>query len=337
MSRPTNPVGEMTSAQPRHAADVAMTNRRSQVLLEYPELAGKLSGERLLAAARAAVARVVQLPSGSWSPSELVDGRAMGLLILDDLIIRRVGVGGRFGAELLGEGNLLRPWQREDTGATLPRTGRWRALRPSRIAILNGDFAARMGRFPEVTSMLFARAVRRSRHAVVAMAIVHQPRVDVRLQMLFWELADRWGTVHADGVHVPLQVTPDVLADVVAARRQTVSKALGELAERGAIAWMGEHWLLSGGPPIKLQSRWVDLDHAGGVVRPLGQRPWPIPREGSARPLTPAGRRATSASANAGRGANQRGTKPPTRSHPAPARTYYVTNPAPGEPRSGGR
>ena len=232
-----------------------MTGRRSQVLLEDPELAGRLSGERLLAAVRDGVARVVRVRVGGWSPKGVGDGgRGLGLLILDGLIVRRVGVGGRFGAELLGDGDLLRPWQREDAGTTLPRTGRWRALRPCRIAVLDGEFAARMGHYPEVVSALLARAVRRSRHTVVAMAIVHQPRVDVRLRMLFWELADRWGTVRVDGVHVPVELTHDVLADLVAARRPTVSKALGELAGCSAVLWTGEHWLLSGGPPEELDA-----------------------------------------------------------------------------------
>ncbi len=226
---------------------------RSQVLLEDAELAEGLKGERLLSACRDCVARTVHLPAGPWSPRRL-DGTAdgIGLLILDGLIVRRVGVGGRFGAELLGDGDLLRPWQREDAGTTLPRFGRWRALRPCRIAVLDRDFAARMARYPEVLGRLFARAVRRSRHSVLGMAIVHQPRVDVRLQMLFWELADRWGTVHAEGVHVSLELTHEVLADLVAARRPTVTKALGELSARGAVMWTGQHWLLSGQPPAEL-------------------------------------------------------------------------------------
>jgi CRP/FNR family cyclic AMP-dependent transcriptional regulator len=232
-----------------------MTGRRSQVLLEDAELAEHLSGERLVSAVRDCVTRTVHLPGGAWSPKGVGGIRdAIGLLILDGLIVRRVGLGGRFGAELLGDGDLLRPWQREDAGTTLPRTGRWRALRPCRIAVLDSDFAARIGRYPEVTSALFARAVRRSRHAAVSMAIVHQPRVDVRLEMLFWELADRWGSVHADGVRVPLELTHEVLGDLVAARRPTVSKALGELAERSAVVWTGEHWLLSGDPPTELDA-----------------------------------------------------------------------------------
>jgi len=222
-------------------------------LLEDPELAEHLRGDRRAAAVRDSVARIVRVPAGAWAPrafASMVD--AIGLLILDGLILRRVGVGGRFGAELLGEGDLLRPWEPEDADTTLPRTGRWRALRPCRIAVLDRDFSARMGRYPEVIAALFARAVRRSGHTVLGMAIVHQPRVDVRLHMLFWALADRWGTVHADGVRLPLELTHQALADLVAARRPTVSKALGDLAARSIVVWAGQHWLLTGQPPTEL-------------------------------------------------------------------------------------
>jgi CRP/FNR family transcriptional regulator, cyclic AMP receptor protein len=112
----------------------------------------------------------------------------------------------------------------------------------------------RIARYPEVVSALFSRAVRRSRHAAVGMAIVQQPRVDIRLQMLFWELADRWGIMRGDGAHVPLRLTHAVLADLVAARRPTVTKALGELAERSAVLWTGTDWLLLGNPPVELQA-----------------------------------------------------------------------------------
>ena len=79
-------------------------------------------------------------------------------------------------------------------------------------------------------------------------------RIDLRLHMLFWELADRWGTVRQDGVHVPLYLTHSMLADLVAARRPTVTKALGELADRSTVIWTGDDWLLPGDPPDELDS-----------------------------------------------------------------------------------
>jgi CRP-like cAMP-binding protein len=127
--------------------------------------------------------------------------------------------------------------------------------------VLDTDFAVRLTRYPEIVSTLFGRALRRSRHIAVNMAIVQQPRIDLRLHMLFWELADRWGKVRQDGVHLPLYLTHSMLADLVAARRPTVTKALGELAERSALVWTGEDWLLPGDPP-------AELDAVGSVSIP---------------------------------------------------------------------
>ncbi len=230
-------------------------NPRANVLAQDPGLAEALSGQRLEAAVRECVAETITVPRGPWSPSDDLDGfhAGIGLLVLKGLLVRRVGVAARFGAELLGEGDVLRPWQREDVATTLPRSGGWRALEPCRLALLDANFALRVGRYPEVISGLFARVLRRSRLLAVNIAIVHHPRVDVRLHMLLWELADRWGTVHREGVRVPLRLTHAVLADLVAAQRQTVSKALGELAAQGTVTWTGDAWLLAGGPPAELR------------------------------------------------------------------------------------
>jgi CRP/FNR family cyclic AMP-dependent transcriptional regulator len=205
----------------------------TRILADDPELTDGLTGERLNAAIQECVAGTWDFPAGAWSPPEEVSDMSygIGLLILEGLIARRVGVAGRFGAELLGDGDLMNPFHRSDMGTSLPRTGRWRVLRPSRIAVLDSEF---------------------SRHIATNMAIVQQPRIDLRLHMLFWELADRWGTVHQDGVHVRLNLTHAMLSDLVAARRPTVTKALGELAARSAVVWTGTDWLLPGDPPAEL-------------------------------------------------------------------------------------
>jgi CRP/FNR family cyclic AMP-dependent transcriptional regulator len=222
---------------------------RSYVLIEDPGLAERLRGQRRVRAIEDCVARAVVLPAGEWSPREQA-GMAfgIGLLVLHGLLARRVGVDGRFGAELLGAGDLLRPWQHEDLDSTLPHTGGWRVLHGCRMAVLDADFARRLAPYPEVTSALFARAVQRARHLAVALAIIHQPRVEERVQLLLWELADRWGTVHGDGVHLPVRLTHAMLAELIGARRPTVSKALGELAAAGRVRWREGHWLLTGDP-----------------------------------------------------------------------------------------
>jgi CRP/FNR family transcriptional regulator, cyclic AMP receptor protein len=231
----------------------------TEILVDDPGLAEALGGDRLSAAIRDCVAATIDLPRGAWHPGhELVGLQAgIGLLVLEGLLVRRVGLAERFSAELLGEGDVLRPWQTEDA-TSLPRSGGWRALEPCRLALLDGAFALRAGRYPEVISGLFSRVLRRSRMLAVNIAIVHHPRVDVRLHMLFWELADRWGTVRPDGVRLPLRLTHSVLADLVAAQRQTVSKALSELAARGSVTWNGDAWLLMGSPP-------AELDHLDAI------------------------------------------------------------------------
>jgi CRP-like cAMP-binding protein len=226
----------------------------SRILAVDPELTDGLIGERLEDAVRECVAGTCHCRAGPWSPGEEIgDMRfGIGLLILDGLIVRQVGVAGRFGGELLGDGDLMNPFHPHDMGTSLPRTGKWRVLRDSQMAILDSEFVTRASRYPEVVSALLARALTRSRHIATNMAIVQQPRIDLRLHMLFWELADRWGVVRQDGIHVPLQLTHAMLSDLVAARRPTVTKALGELAQRGAVIWTGSDWLLPGEPPSGL-------------------------------------------------------------------------------------
>ncbi len=238
-----------------------------QILLEDPELAEHLEGERLASAQREIVARTLDVAAGPWAPPADLDGirKGLGLLILDGLIVRHLGVAGRFGAELLGIGDVGSPWQWDSGVPSLPRASHWRVLRPCRFAVLDVDFTRRVSRYPEVISTLFTRALQRARHIAVNMAIVQQPRIDVRLHMLFWELADRWGTVRQNGVHVSIPLTHATLADLVAARRPTVTKALGELSERSAVVWTGEDWLLPGRPPAELEEV--------GSVRVAGSEP----------------------------------------------------------------
>ena len=118
-----------------------------------------------------------------------------GLLLLDGALIRRVGYGGRFGAELLADGDLLRPWEFDGEESIGFETG-WRVLTRTRLAVLDLPWTERMGRYPRVGPALAGRALVRSRRLAAMMAIAQQPRLDDRLWMLFWELADRHGQVH---------------------------------------------------------------------------------------------------------------------------------------------
>ncbi|HEV7584488.1 MAG TPA: Crp/Fnr family transcriptional regulator [Solirubrobacteraceae bacterium] len=234
------------------------------VLEEDPELAETLAPERLSAATSDARAQSIQVRSElptRW-PDEVRDG--LGLLVIDGLLVRRVGLDGRFGAELLGRGDLLRPWQTEDDGTSIPQSSGWRVLQRGRIAVLDLDFSRRIAPYPELHGQLLARAVRRSRHLAVTMAIMQQPKVETRLQLLLWHLADRWGRVRPDGVLVPVKLTHMILSELIGARRPTVSAALGALERDGRISRDAAGWVLHGAPP---GSEDADAGAAAGSAR----------------------------------------------------------------------
>jgi CRP/FNR family transcriptional regulator, cyclic AMP receptor protein len=223
------------------------------VLEEDADLADAVPAAQREQAIRECLARTVAIPAGPWRAVQTVPVReGIGLLVMRGLLIRRVGVDGRFGAELLGAGDVLRPWQGEDEQPTLPLTTGWQAIERARMAVLDESFVRRMARYPSLSGRLVGRALERSRNLAVNMAIVHQARVDVRLRMLMWHLAARWGRVRSDGVRLPLRLTHNVLADLVAARRPTVTSALSELAKNGLVRQVDDGWLLSGRPPGEL-------------------------------------------------------------------------------------
>ncbi|HTZ85334.1 MAG TPA: Crp/Fnr family transcriptional regulator [Solirubrobacteraceae bacterium] len=231
-----------------------MKERIVQVLDCDPELGESLEATRLARAKLEARARVQQLQPGIWReqdwPRRVLDG--FGLLMLDGLLVRRVNLGGRQGAELLSCGDLLRPWQQEDATASVMRSSGWRVLESANVAVLDIDFAHRIKSYPEIVAQLMARILRRARHFAVNMAIVHQPRVETRTLMLLWHLADRCGHVRPDGVLVPMRLTHAILADLLAARRPTVSGALSALERSGLVEQTSEGWMLSGSPPSEL-------------------------------------------------------------------------------------
>jgi len=219
------------------------------VLREDPELADVIPPDRRGKAVDECTAPEFALQPGRWGGRGSLGFRGgIGVLVLTGLMIRRVGIDGRYGAELIGEGDLLRP-NEESVSPLLPLSTDWSIVLPTRLAALDLEFEQHLVQYPELGRSLIARALQRSKNLSVNMAIVHQARVDVRLHMLLWHLAARWGRVRSDGTVLRLRLTHAVLADLVAARRPTVTTALSDLTRRGLVKTDGETWILSGEPP----------------------------------------------------------------------------------------
>ena len=160
-------------------------------------------------------------------------GPAFGLLVLRGCLAREALAGAHGAMEVLGRGDLLRPW---DEGALLDEpVARWRALDRTMVAVLDGEFARRAARWPEVASTLVARVMRRQRAASLMLALRTLPRVEDRVLAVLWLLAERMGHVTSDGVTVRLPLRQADVGAIAGARRPTVNVTLKLLRQEGLL------------------------------------------------------------------------------------------------------
>jgi CRP/FNR family cyclic AMP-dependent transcriptional regulator len=206
-----------------------------------------------------AVAPLLELGRGQWDAvrDDGADSAGwLGLLVLDGLLLHSVVLGTVPRSELIGPGDVIRPWERDDDIASVPFESRWEVVRGARLAVLDSRFVALACRFPQLMPALIARATRRSRWLALQLALADLRRADDRLMLFFWHMADRWGRVRPDGVHVPLPVTHEVLAQLIGVQRPTVSSALRRLTVAGDLRRrVDKTWLLPHAPPPALLRR----------------------------------------------------------------------------------
>lgn len=127
-------------------------------------------------------------------------------------------------------------------------------LEPTEMAVLDQGLVNRMNPWPQLGLELFARGTRRAHSLAVALAIAHHQRIEDRLLLTLWHLAERWGRVRPEGIILPLPLSHQRLADLVGAHRPSVTTAMGALARSGAISRRDDGiWMLHGAPPAELR------------------------------------------------------------------------------------
>jgi CRP/FNR family cyclic AMP-dependent transcriptional regulator len=212
-----------------------------------PDLAeGLPEGERETASRRL-VAPSFELSPGPWAPEQhnhLPVHGALGLLVISGLLSRTLTLEGRATGELLGSGDVLRPWDPREAPPGISCEIQWAVLAPTRLALLDRRFVSAAARWPSVLEEIALRLVRRSANLSLQLALGQVPRIEGRLLLLFWRLAERWGRVTPDGFFIPLRLTHETLAALVAARRPSVTSALGRLAEANLLERRDGGWLL---------------------------------------------------------------------------------------------
>ncbi|HEY5189987.1 MAG TPA: helix-turn-helix domain-containing protein [Solirubrobacteraceae bacterium] len=249
-----------------------------QVLIEDPGLARHLSGRELAQATAVAIAPLMRVAPGTrrFLVNEPWTHGHLGLLVLDGLIARHVTVGQIAATEFLGPGDILAPWVSPREHAE-PVQVRWEVLAPSRLASLDEQFGRRIGPWPQIPAALLDRAAQRADAQVLQAALRQARRVEDRVLLALWHFAGRWGHVGPEGRTVSLpKITGETLARVIGARRQSVSTALGQLVQRGAIERHADGSLTVPSKPPQLRpvQREAIVTEAPAVARRATDQHW---------------------------------------------------------------
>ena len=242
----------------RAAAEPArpQTTRYYAYLLDADDdLADEFDIRTRIVARQATTVRVLAAGEGPCDlrPAFTAAGSGAGLLMLDGLIARETSVAGRTSAELVGAGDVLQP-PTSHPDELLPAEHLWRVLWPVRLALLDDEFSARVRPWPQVMRALLRRVGRRVSDVDAMRAITSQPRLELRLVLLFWHLATRWGRVEPNGIHLRLPLTHRLIGQLVAAERPSISHAMARLAQAGLVTGTATDMHIHGTPTAQLQA-----------------------------------------------------------------------------------
>jgi CRP-like cAMP-binding protein len=219
------------------------------------DLAEEFDVRSRISARQLATARVLEANVGEH---QLTDWFAaahggLGLLVLDGLVAFEMRVGDRAATELLGAGDVLEaPIHRREE--LLEPSSCWRVLWPVRLALLDAEFSDRVRPWPQIAHALMRRAARRISEVDALRAITAQPRLEVRLDLLLWHLAARWGRVEPAGLRLTLPLTHRLLGQLVSAERPSISHALARLDHAGLVTGRPGDWHLHGSLESHLES-----------------------------------------------------------------------------------
>jgi CRP/FNR family transcriptional regulator, cyclic AMP receptor protein len=241
------------------AGDPPSTPLISFILNEDPELAQGLSPDHRRAATALFRAKVISVHRPRWQPPDYEPTTTYGLLVLEGLMGRRVRVGKAVATELLGAGDILRPWDEPTLWGMIPPELDWRIFRPARLAVLDERITALIGRRHELVINFSGRLLRRARSIAYLTAISHLNRVEDRLIATLWHIASSWGRVGPEGVSIPFRLTHEVLGEILGAQRPSVTIAVQRLQHRQQMKrTRGGGYLLIGDPAD--WSSWAGTD-----------------------------------------------------------------------------
>src|SRR3954452_20559752 len=224
-------------------------------------------------AERAVIVPSQELGPGQWRTESLgEDGDTLAALVMRGLGTRQITIAGRRSAELLGPGDVFRPWASADP--VIPAESRWASGSRVVIAVLDGRFVAAARRWPQLFAVVHERLAEQLERSTMRAAIMSLPRVEQRILGIFWQLAERWGTVRSEGVVIELAVTHELIGQLIGAQRPTVSLALQALAGEGLLQRTShDRWMLRhDSRGVLPEVRTIGTIHTAAVPEPAVDR-----------------------------------------------------------------
>src|SRR3954454_219552 len=212
-----------------------------------PQLGIELEADQLARARRAIRAAAIEVPTGPWQEPDAGygEGNAYGVLVAEGFVLRTVTIGERGTAQLFGPGDIMQSWPEEDLPSPVAVAVTWTVVGRATLARLDDRVIALAGRWPSVLRRLAWRASSVAGRVSLQVAIARVPRLEERLLLMFWGLAERWGSMTPEGMLLPIRLTHEAIAALTAASRPPVSSALSQLSRDNLLRRTGAGWLLT--------------------------------------------------------------------------------------------
>src|SRR5690242_18734888 len=138
---PPAPLGRtwLRRQRSRYGVTIVTAQRRIHLLDADPELGRLLQGQRLIDARRDLLCRLHTLERGPWDAERLRSAgpEHVGLLLLEGVLAREIALEDNVSAELLGPGDIVRPWQMQPPSQLMRAEVRWTVVEQARFAILD--------------------------------------------------------------------------------------------------------------------------------------------------------------------------------------------------------
>jgi CRP/FNR family transcriptional regulator, cyclic AMP receptor protein len=250
-------------------ATVASSPSGTLVLELDPDLAAGIPPEERDVARRACRGGLVNVPHGRWevpiSAGERDD--RIGLVIVRGLLCREIALRDHHMLELLGPRDVLQL----PVARGRPRLGgpiRFTAASDTSLVVLGPSFIRASARWPSLLATVVRRIEAQRERLATQGLITHVPRAEHRVLLALSHLADTWGETTEQGTALPLPLTHDLIGQLIAARRSTVTLAISTLEADGYLRRLDYGaWFITAAGEEQVEA----IAAAGANARVLGE------------------------------------------------------------------